>query len=119
MATARELTHAFLLGDALEGAAVAALLKDADGRYAAVNAAACELTGYSRDELMTAGADVLSGRTPEELERILAAFRANEPMPGKGPLVRKDGTVIEVAYERIPTSVGGVEWNLFLVRRVE
>lgn len=79
----------------------AILVSDAEGRYVEVNAAACQLLGRSREELLgRTGADFVA---PEELARIAPSrarlSRAEDPVAlGEWTFVHKDGT-------RIPTEV--------------
>jgi PAS domain S-box-containing protein len=78
----------------------AILISDAEGRYVEVNEEACDLTGYSRDELlrMTVGDlvegdrdDLLNGyRIFHEQMRTRRVFRAADSR-----MRRKDGTVFE------------------------
>ena len=46
------LVQSILLGDAVEHAPVAILVADEEMRYVAANLTACELLGYTRDELL-------------------------------------------------------------------
>ena len=47
-----ELVQKSLVGEAIEGGPVAVFVADADQRYVAVNAYACRLLGYTREELL-------------------------------------------------------------------
>ena len=47
-----ELVQKSLIGEALEHGPMAIFVADEDGRYLAVNAYACELLGYTRDQLL-------------------------------------------------------------------
>ena len=44
--------QASLLGEAVDAADIAILVSDEDGRCIAVNQAACDLLGYTRDDLL-------------------------------------------------------------------
>ena len=49
---ANPLVQASLLGEAVDAADIAILVSDEDGRCIAVNQRACDLLGYSRDDLL-------------------------------------------------------------------
>jgi PAS domain S-box-containing protein len=49
---AHELVQKSLVGEALEHGPMAIFVADETGRYIAVNAYACDLLGYTRDELL-------------------------------------------------------------------
>jgi PAS domain S-box-containing protein len=112
---ADETIQKILLGDALEGIAVAVFVKDEYGRHAAANQAAVDLTGYSRDEILGLTAEELSGRDAIDLDQRLVDFRKNGHLPGRGPLRRKDGTIIEIDYAWMETTAGGLPFYLFFV----
>jgi PAS domain-containing protein len=77
--------------------------------------AACELTGYERAELLALAPEALSGRSARELERKQRDFARRGRAPGRGPLRRKDGTVVDVDYRWLPTRVADMEFYVFLV----
>jgi len=52
MSTSEPLVQSVLLGEAVEHAPVAILVADDEMRYVAANATACQLFGYSREELL-------------------------------------------------------------------
>src|SRR3954452_3967273 len=93
-----DLVQVTLLGEALEHLRIAVLVAGEDGSRVAVNQAACELTGYSRAELLALPAAELSGRTEREHERKQLDFARHGRAPGHGPLRRKDGSIVEVEY---------------------
>ena len=55
MGVSEPLIQASLLGEAAEHAPFAVLVADEEGRYVAVNQAACLMLGYSREELLRLG----------------------------------------------------------------
>jgi PAS domain-containing protein len=96
------LIHQSLLGDAWENARQAVLVFDDANNFVALNAAYCELTGYSREELLE----------PDALNRL----RADEPTEeGSWRLRRKDGSVIGVRYRLIETNVSALPYTIALV----
>jgi PAS domain S-box-containing protein len=70
---------------------------DKDGRLMEVNTRACEVLGYSREELI--GRNVSDLIAPENLAEMplrYEALRSGQPLLGERVLVRKDGTSIPV-----------------------
>ena len=108
-----QLVHQALLSDALLHAATAAFVLDDAGHYIAVNDAACDLTGYSREELvgLRAGRD-LAGDEPsqEAYPRVVRARRTY----GVASLQRRDGEVIQVRYLTTQTTVSTLPYVLSL-----
>jgi PAS domain S-box-containing protein len=89
----------------LEHIGDAVFIADPDGRYVEVNPRACELTGYSRDELLR----LSSADTYPPDQRADAAARLRDVGVGASPIferqaLRKDGTVItvEVSARTLP-----------------
>jgi PAS domain S-box-containing protein len=100
------LIHQSLLGDAWENARQAVLVFDDANNFVAFNAAYCELTGYSREELLEPGA----------LERLRAAGSPQAGAPdGSWRLRRKDGSVLDVRYRLIETHVSALPYTIALV----
>ena len=101
---ANPLVQATLLGEALESARVAAILFDDDRNCVAANAYACELTGFTRAELLDRLVDV-----GPAFEEIVADRSA-----GRTELRRKDGTAVAVDYRVMTTAIGGIPFFLGL-----
>jgi len=110
-----DLVQVTLLGEALDNLPLAAIVAQENGARVAVNHAACELTGYSREELLAQPWAELSGRNARERERKQRDFARHGRAPGKGPLRRKDGSVIEVEYRWLPTKVADMTFYLFFL----
>jgi PAS domain S-box-containing protein len=108
------ITHATLLGDGWRAAGVAAGIIDEHGNYIACNDALCDLTGYTRQEL-------LAMRAGEQLAADDAAranyveARRRERLWGFGQLRRRDGGVVSVNYWLIPTQVVGLPYSVALM----
>ena len=96
---ANPLVQATLLGEALEGARVAAFLFDDEGTCVAVNAYASELTGHTRAELLERLVDVGA-----DFDDVVARRRDS----GRIELRRKDGTTATVGYRVLTTTIGGI-----------
>src|SRR6476469_461368 len=98
--------HLALLADAIENAPFAVSLFDEDGNYVAVNARACELTGYTREELIAMGPFGLAVRGEGFAKRTFEEALAGERVSGTARIRRKDGTTVDIAYRIGPTRVG-------------
>ncbi len=93
---------------ALEASADAILLVDRTSmRYVDANAAACRLSGYSREELLALGpADLatdpaLAARRSEAFDALIPGAAAAAATPAvREPLRRKDGAVVQVEVQR-------------------
>ena len=91
----------------LENIGDAVFIADAEGRYVDVNPRACELTGYTREELLRLG--VIDTYPPESrgeaVERI-SHVAGGRPVVVERPLVRQDGRIIAVEANARPLSGG-------------
>lgn len=98
-----------------ERASDAMVLADREGRYVDVNPAACALFGASKAEML--------GRTAADFapadfdfEAAWERFSQSSRERGAFPLVRSDGTSIDVEYVATPNIVSGI--NLSILREV-
>jgi PAS domain S-box-containing protein len=93
-----------------ETAGDAIFVEDADARYVEVNAAACRLLGYSREELLSMRVEDVMG--PENMPRVLA-WRASphreRPAMSEWRVRRKDGSLVDVEISAGVLAGGGVE----------
>jgi PAS domain S-box-containing protein len=104
--TDQRLLQQTLLGEAADNARIAVFVFDDDGNSVAVNAWACELTGFTRAELL--GADLLPLSPRRSLaERLLARSRDGTRSSGRGTLRRKDGRKVPVEYRIAETQIAG------------
>lgn len=71
---------------------------DASRRYVAVNDAACQLLGYSRDELLTLSIDDISFPTAAHVKSMYTKFLDDGGMQGIFALRRKSGEIIWVRF---------------------
>ena len=106
MNQAQPLIQAGLLGEALERGPVAVFVADEHMRYIAVNVYACELLGYTRDELLQLRVPDVSGNGAEH---EFAEFLANGRQAGTIELRRKDGTTFEFEYVASETTIAGMQ----------
>lgn len=108
------IVHATLLGDGWAATGLGSGIISEEGQYVACNDALCELTGYSRRELldMNAGAKLPA----DEAARLNFEQAASGERPwGFGQLRRKDGTVVGVNYWLTRTVVGSVPYFVVLL----
>ena len=91
-----------------EGSRDAVFLSDDAGRFVAVNNAATELTGYSREELLAMAIPDLHD------DSDLAAYRAfhrrildGEQILSEAPIRRKDGGKVSVEFNNSAVVIGG------------
>jgi PAS domain S-box-containing protein len=70
---------------------------DRDGKLVEVNTRACEVLGYTRDELLTLNvSDVIAPQSLAETPLRYEALRTGQPLLGERVLLRKDGSSIPV-----------------------
>ena len=106
MNVAAPLVQIGLLGEAVDGAPVAILVTDEGGRYVAANRYACELLGYTREELLQLRiTDVAPAPDVEAHYRSFIAAREDQ---GTVELRRKDGTVFAFRYRASHTAIAGI-----------
>lgn len=103
----QDLVQETLLGEALEHAPVGAIVLDEQGRYLAANRLACELSGYSREELLEGGARALAF-DPESLPDAMARMASGDLQGGSTEMKRKDGSGITCEYRVGATRSGGL-----------
>jgi PAS domain S-box-containing protein len=84
------------LGAAIDAAPLCVFVADTDMRYVAVNAYACELLGYSEEELLTMRVSDIATYTeaPEEYESMMATAY----LRGRSRIRCKDGEELVLSY---------------------
>jgi PAS domain S-box-containing protein len=106
MSVAAPLVQISLLGEAIDGAPVAVLVADDAGRYLAANRYACEMLGYSREELLTLSVhDVAVG---DEVQAHFQDYIAAPERRGEYDVRRKDGTTTRLRYRAGKTMLAGM-----------
>jgi PAS domain S-box-containing protein len=105
-AVAHELVQKSLVGEALEHGPMAIFVADENGRYLAVNAYACELLGYTRDELLDLRlADIaVNPGAQEDFDEMQRTGRH----AGATVLRHSDGTELPMHFRASETTVGGM-----------
>ena len=105
-AVAHELVQKSLVGEAIEHGPIAIFVADEAGRYLAVNAYACELLGYSREELLELRLPDVAVN-PEALDdwEKMQRLGRNE---GTTVLRHRNGTELTMRFRASETTVGGM-----------
>ncbi len=101
-----------LLGQASEYGPVGVIVLDEGGSFLAVNRRACELTGYSRAELLALGSPGLCA--DPGLEERLAAMASGTLTRGAERIRCSDGSVKEFAFRVGETTVSGLPFFVVL-----
>jgi PAS domain S-box-containing protein len=106
-AAAEELIQTALLGEAVDVGPALVFVADEEMKYIAVNKRACDVLGYSRDELLRLRVNEVareadSGTQYDEM--LSRGFRH-----GTAVLTRKDGSEIELAYQARETVAAGLK----------
>jgi PAS domain S-box-containing protein len=97
-----------LLGEAVEHAPVAILVADDEMRYVAANATACELLGYTREELL--GLKVTDLALYPEAEGEFEAMIASGSLVGRTTVTRKDGSRRSLRHRSSETLIAGLTY---------
>jgi PAS domain S-box-containing protein len=98
-----------LLGEALEHAPVGALVLDERGRFLAANRMACQVTGYSRSELLDLTSADLAVE-PATVAVKLEEMASGQLERGTGLLRCKDGSAVAMDYRVGATRSGGLPY---------
>jgi PAS domain S-box-containing protein len=100
------LIQTSLLGEAIENGPSSVFVADENGKYVAVNQAACSMLGYTREELL--GLQVSDIARYTEASEEWSEMRQAGTRVGTSRLTRKDGTVFEFTYVAGETTVAGM-----------
>jgi PAS domain S-box-containing protein len=115
-ADTQQLLQRSLLGEAIdlvEGVAV--FVWNEERNYVAVNEAACEVVGLSREELIGMRVGTLaSSETVAQIETI----RSTTPFEGSSSFTRLDGTEVHLTWTTVHTKVAGLGYMVSICRRV-
>jgi PAS domain S-box-containing protein len=103
MGVSEPLIQASLLGEAVEHGPAAVFVADEEGRYVAVNQAACTLVGYTREELLALGVADLTDDTSKWDE-----MRESGRVSGRSSLTCKNGAPVEFSFVAGATLVAGM-----------
>src|ERR671935_669502 len=106
MSVSEPLVQSILLGDAVENAPVAILVADDEMRFAAANQYACELLGYTREELLEKRVTDIARHpgAPDAFRQMVE----NGELSGSTTVVRKDGTELRMRHRSSETRIAGL-----------
>jgi len=94
-----------------EGSRDAIFVTTADSRFIAVNASACELTGYSKTELLDMHIPDLHEEPDLDAYRAFhERIMAGEEAVTEARILRKDGTKVDVEFSNRPIDIGGIRY---------
>jgi PAS domain S-box-containing protein len=105
--TSRILDHT-LLGEAVLAAGVAVFVTDDDGNYIAVNDAAEDMLGYTREEFRTLNVGEVTGLSTEDRALLIDGVSQRHVLEGTARLRRKDGAVGTIRHLTFQATVGGL-----------
>ena len=109
MSVAETFVQLGLLGEAVDGAQVAVLVADEHGAYVAANRYACEMLGYTRDELVTLRVqDVIV--VDDDVDAHYARFVNEQRERGTITLRRKDGSTFPYRYAAGKTNISALTY---------
>ena len=100
------LVQASLVGEAIDRGPALVLVADEEMNYLAVNQYACDVLGYTREELLSLKVSDVAAGTGTSHE--FADFVAAESATGRTVLRRKDGTPLVFEFHASRTSVAGM-----------
>jgi PAS domain S-box-containing protein len=100
--------QSILLGDAVEHGPVAIFVADDEMRYVAANTFACELLGYTREELLGMRVTDIARypEAPDEFGDMVVSGR----LEGSTTLLRKNGSELTIRYRAGQTRIAGLEY---------
>ena len=107
---ASTVVQSTMLGELLENAQIGALAVDDAGRYVAVNQHACELVGYTREELLGRRVGDLNPQT--DLAAQVAQVIAGERDEGEVTIRRKDGGELPIRYRAARTTLARMPFTV-------
>ena len=116
-AQADALIQGVLVGEAVANAGFVILVADEMMRYLAASDAACELLGYSREELL--GLSVPDLVVESNASALYDEFMREQGQRGLITLRCKDGRRLEVQYDARQTEVGGLPYFVSVLSPVE
>jgi len=91
----------------------AILLADGDQRFVEANPAACQMLGYTRQELLQMNLpDITSPEDRELANDLWRQFLATGGLRGEYTILCKDGTSLEVEYRAVANALPGLHLSL-------
>ncbi|HSP71792.1 MAG TPA: PAS domain S-box protein [Gaiellaceae bacterium] len=112
----RRLVDATMIGEAVESLPLAIVVWDASLNHLAVNAAAAELVGVSRAELLRRRVSDVVALPHRELQQAAFDVESYGLRAGEAAIRREDGSVVEVTYATMSTRIGNLPVLVSFVR---
>lgn len=112
----RRLVDATMIGEAVESLPLAIFVSDSSLNYLAVNAAAAELVGVSRAELLRRRVPDVVAQPHGELQQAALEAESHGLRAGEAAIRREDGTRVEVTYATMSTRIGTLPVLVSFVR---
>lgn len=97
-----------LLGDAIDEAPVLLFVADEEARYIAVNSYACQVLGYSREEVL--GMTVPEIAVDPEASVLYEEMIEEGGATGLTPLRCKDGRILSLRYRASPVTIASLQF---------
>jgi PAS domain S-box-containing protein len=110
------LIQGVLVGEAVANAGYIVLVADENMRYLAASDAACELLGYSREELL--GLTIPDLVVETNASELYDEFIRDHGQRGKITLRCKDGRSLDAHYDARQTEVGGLPYYVSVISPV-
>ncbi len=102
-----------------EGSRDAVFISDADARFISVNSAACQLTGYTKAELLQMRIPDLHGPTDlEAYDRYHARIMAGEDIVSEARVLRKDGALVATEFNNRSIVIAGTKYMHTVARDI-
>jgi PAS domain S-box-containing protein len=108
MSVSERFVQIGLLGEAVDGAGVAVLVADETGAYVAANSYACELLGYSREELVTLRVHDVT--VDDDVEAHFTRFVNERRERGTVTLRRRDGSTFGFRFVAGETKISALTY---------
>jgi len=108
-----ELVQQVLVGEAVAHGGYVVLVADENMKYLAASDAACELLGYSREELLDLSVPDVVVET--NAKRLYAQFKRSRRQRGTITLRRKDGESVSASYDARETEIGGLPYYVSVI----
>ena len=108
MPVSEKLVQAGLLGDAVDAGPALIFVADDEMRYVAVNQTACDILGYSREELL--GMRVTDVATSEDSPDLYEQLMADRRISGRTVIATKAGQLLRFDYRASETTMAAMRF---------
>jgi PAS domain S-box-containing protein len=112
----RRLVDATMIGEAAESLPLAIFVSDSSLNFLAVNAAAAELVGVPRSELLRRRVPDVVAQPYRELQQAALEAESHGTRAGEAAIRRDDGSLVEIRYATMSTRIGTLPVLVSFVR---